>query len=549
MRRLVEAAVASGLASVIATVCGFARVKLYALFLGVAGVGVISQVQTVHNLLAVLAMMGLGIGISREVARARGAGQSAAVESVLATARIVAGAASFLLVASLLLLAVPLSTWLFGDPSHANLLRISAPALVFVTLGRVLHEVLNGHRAYWATSVSTLVASVLAVGLLAPLLAWRGLQGAAMALTAAAFVGWLVVAVVFRRTRPELTRTSSGARATVARSLLRLGAATLAIATAEQVVLVVIRARLIHWHGLVGNGWFQGVWGLSQYLLNVTVVFLTGYAVARINEMGGGDGMHTEVHRSVRMTLLLTVPMAAAMIVLREPLIRIFLSPEFLPAVPLFPYQAGGLFCRALGFPGRSGCTAGISPVRLGLRGPRLLPHPPPPGPALAAAGTPHGRGCGRASGGSGLVLRRFSGLVRRRRHASGCMAGALGDTGRRPPLATGTTAALKKRGRMPLAPGCRRLSSWFVERPQPVADQLDDPVGCLTVAKGVAGADHPLVIGPVLQQAGCGLQDVVRIRANEQGRSRRHGLGSLGGLAQNQHRLAQGGGFLLDPP
>ena len=80
MRRLVEAAAASGLASVVATLTGLVRVKLYALLLGVAGVGVISQVQNLHNLLSVVAMMGLGFGIARQVARARSAGEAEAVQ-------------------------------------------------------------------------------------------------------------------------------------------------------------------------------------------------------------------------------------------------------------------------------------------------------------------------------------------------------------------------------------------------------------------------------------------------------------------------------------
>jgi O-antigen/teichoic acid export membrane protein len=349
MRRLVEAAAASGLASAVATLTGFVRIKLYALLLGVAGVGVISQVQNLHNLLSVVAMMGLGFGIARQVARARGAGEAEAVQSVLATARVLTGGASFVLVAAVLLLADPLSTWLLGDPRYAVLLRISAPALAFAALGRMLHEVLNGHGAYWATSLSTLISSVLGVALLAPLMLWLGLEGAAAALPAAAFVAWLAVVLMLRKTRPELTHAAPGAAAATARILLRLGAATLAIATADQVALLLIRAQLIRWHGLAANGWFQGVWGLSQYLLNVTVVFLSSYAVASISELGQRCERHEELHRSLRMTLLLTVPMAAGMILLREPLVRVFLSEEFLPAVPFFPYQAGGILCRAVG--------------------------------------------------------------------------------------------------------------------------------------------------------------------------------------------------------
>ncbi len=349
MRRLAEAALASGLASVVATCCGFARVKLYAMFLGVAGVGVIAQIQNLHNLLAVVAMMGLGLGISREVARARAASESEALENVLGTARLLAAGASLLLVLGVVFLAEPLSSWLLGDPSHAVLLRIAAPALAFASLGRVLFEVLNGHRAYWSTARATMISAVIALVALLPLIHWFGLAGAAAALSVGALAGWIVLVAVLWRTRPELRGVRSRLSAQVARTLLGLGAATLAISTADQVALLIIRARLIHWHGLAGNGWFQGVWGLSQYLLNVAVVFLSSYSVARISEMSRREDVPGELYRGFRMTLYLTVPMAAAMILLREPLVRLLLSSEFLPAVPFFPYQAGGILFRALG--------------------------------------------------------------------------------------------------------------------------------------------------------------------------------------------------------
>jgi O-antigen/teichoic acid export membrane protein len=413
MRRLVEAAAASGVASVAATLAGFVRVKLYALLLGVAGVGVIAQIQNLHLVLAAMAMLGLGLGVSREVARARASAEGRAVEAILATTRTLSGSASLVLAAGLLLLAEPLSRWLLGDASYAPLLRLSAPAVAFSTLGRVLHEILNGYRDYRATAVATATIAAASVAILAPLVWLGGLWGAAAALPLVALASWIVTTAVFRRRHPELSGIGFGLRRGVLRTLLVLGAVTLAVGVAEHLALLVIRARLIHAHGLSGNGWFQGVWGLSQNLLNVTVLTLTSYMVARLSEARGSAELHDQLQRSVRMSLLLTTPMAAAMILLREPLVRTFLSPEFLPSVPFFPAQAGGILARALGVAMGIGLLA-AAPARTWL----LLGLSAPAAFVVSFVALSNSRGVGAASDAyliSGAIYLGLSFLLTRR--------------------------------------------------------------------------------------------------------------------------------------
>ena len=58
MRPVLKAAGASSTAAVVSALAGAVRVKVYAVFLGPAGVGIASQVQTVTNTLQVLASLG-----------------------------------------------------------------------------------------------------------------------------------------------------------------------------------------------------------------------------------------------------------------------------------------------------------------------------------------------------------------------------------------------------------------------------------------------------------------------------------------------------------
>jgi O-antigen/teichoic acid export membrane protein len=349
MRAHLKAAAASGLAALATLAGGVARVKLQAVYLGAGGLGVIAQVQNLQNALAVLAMLGLGIGISREIARARSAGDAATVRLTFATARALAGGTAIVLAAAAVAAAGPLAMALLGDAGAARWLRLAAPALIFLTLGRVMWEALNGHAEYRLTSAATVTSSVLSVAVLAPLVIRSGLAGAVLALPLAAIGSWAVLGFLFRRSHPELGGAGLRPDPVRASVLLRIGGAALAAAAADEAALLAVRARLIALHGVEANGLFQGAWGLSQHLLNAATVFVGSYPVARLHEARDGEAMRAETAKTLRVTLLMMTPLAAALILFREPLVRIFLAPEFHAALPLFPWQAAGILLRAAG--------------------------------------------------------------------------------------------------------------------------------------------------------------------------------------------------------
>jgi O-antigen/teichoic acid export membrane protein len=365
-RRVARAAAISGIATVVAALAGVGRVKLYAVFLGAAGVGVISQVQNLQNTLNVLAMLGVGLGVSRDIARARGRGDGVAVRRVYSTARVLVLGASLAGVAAVALFSRRLSILLFGDPGYAWLLLWTAPTLLFATLSRALTQVLGGFAEYGVTARYTLASSGLSVAFLVLLLPALGLPGAGLALPLTALASWVVVELLFRRQHPELRAAGFGYHPSVGRALLAVGAASLIIGTADQLALLAIRTRLIQAQGLEANGWFQGVWGLSQHVLTAAISFQGAYSFARVSELRDPVARSAETDRTLRMTLLLVTPMAAGMILLREPMVRVFLSPEFEPSLPLFAPQAAGTLLRAVGLAIGIGALA-VAPLKAWL--------------------------------------------------------------------------------------------------------------------------------------------------------------------------------------
>lgn len=349
MRPVVKAAGASSTAAVVSALTGAVRFKLYAVLLGPAGVGVVSQVQALANTLVVLSSLGVGVGLTREIAQARGSGDAGRATKAAATARGLGVGLASVLSLAVVVLARPLASRLLGDAGYAWLLILAVPTLVFTTLGRVIGEIVSGLRDYVLSAAATIVTSVVGLIVAGVLVVRFGLPGAAASIAIGALVSWLVLSGMLRRSHPELARTGFAVHGDVAKALLSVGAASLTLAIADQLILLALRARLIAQEGIAGNGLFQGVWGLSQTSLAIAVAFLMSYSFARLQEVTAREDRVRETNHAVRMILLLMAPLTAGVILGRFLLIRIFLSDQFLPAAPLFAWQAIGDLLSATG--------------------------------------------------------------------------------------------------------------------------------------------------------------------------------------------------------
>ena len=75
----------------------------------------------------------------------------------------------------------------------------------------------------------------------------------------------------------------------------------------------------------------------------------------------------------------------------------------------------------------------------------------------------------------------------------------------------------------------------------------VSDPLAGMTIAVGVRGMAHDRVLPLVGEQAAELAINHILLGAHELEGARGHALGALGGVAHDEHRLAQARGLLLD--
>jgi PST family polysaccharide transporter len=370
LKRTLRAAAASSTGTAAGIVAGLVRVKLFALFLGPAGLGVVSQIANVLQALSVGSNLGLGIAVTKSIASARGRGDAAAVRLAAWTSFLtVVATAAFASVA--LALAAPLVAGrLVGDSRLAAAVAVAAVAVLFAAAGQIGTDIANGLRDVRTTSLGGIAGSLVSVTFVAALVPRFGLQGAIACLpliaggAAAASLGILVARqrdVLFPPSRPPFS-------APVLASFAKIGFVSLAMGLADQLVLLAVRTDLIRRYGLEANGFFQGTFGISQQIVAVAVAFHGAYSFPRVSEARSGEEVNRETQEAFRVTLLLLGAAAGVLVLGRHLLVRGLLSRQFAVSLAYLPWQAAGHFARGAGL----AVALGVLP-RAGVRAWALL--------------------------------------------------------------------------------------------------------------------------------------------------------------------------------
>ncbi len=368
---LLGAAVLGSTATVIVGVLGVARTKVLAVGLEPSGLGLYGQILTLLTALSAASGLGLGLGTTRVVAECRARGDRAGLKTALEVSF-----ALPLAVASVLALLIAASSGVLAplllDDDRALLIVLAALAVPIVALQGPLVHALQGFRDVAGVQGSNVFFGVtLTLASVAGVVV-AGLEGAVLALAVgnlayAAALGWRLRALVRRAgvglalragLRPERLRQP------IVRAMLGIGFASLFVGVASTVGELAVRTFVLKEDGAAAAGIFQALQLISVQLLGVivaSVVFLSFTAITEAHTAGDRARVRSTIDDTLRLTLLLVLPVLVTLVLFREDVIRLFLSAGFGEAADLLPRQLAGDALRTVAWVG------GAALVPLGL--------------------------------------------------------------------------------------------------------------------------------------------------------------------------------------
>jgi O-antigen/teichoic acid export membrane protein len=339
-----KAASLGAMQTAVSVIAGFLSVKVTSVFLGPAGIGVLSQLQYFIAMSQTGVTAGLNTGVVRKTAE-YGVGSPAQAVVVSTVFRLVIWVGVPLAVA----MAIG-SPWLARNLLHNEALAwplvLFAAVYVFGLVAALISGSAMGAKDYKATASINIATSLSTVVLYSVLCPRFGITGGLLGAALVPGMTMLVATAFARRSHwwPKrlLAQPFSAAQARAIAAFIPMAAVG---AIALPLVQILVRNEVAHHAGMAAVGLLQGVMRISDMYVGLATSTLGMYYLPRFSEIKVAEDLRRELLRGLLILIPAVGAVSAALYLLRDLVIHVVLTEQFLPMRDLFGWQmAGNLF-------------------------------------------------------------------------------------------------------------------------------------------------------------------------------------------------------------
>jgi O-antigen/teichoic acid export membrane protein len=357
---LLAAALLGSGATLIVGALGVARTKALAVGLEPEGLGLYGQILTLLTAISAASGLGLGLGTTRVVAERRKQGDRDGLKSALEVSFAVPFALALALAVVTTVCSGLLATLLLDDDRPLLIVLAALTVPIVAVQGPLVHA-LQGFRDVAGVQGSNLFFGlVLTIASIAGVIA-AGLEGAVVALAVGnlaylAALAWRLRALL----RPVGVKLELLAglqlrrlREPVIRVMLGIGLASLLVGVIAGLGELAVRTLVLRDDGATAAGIFQALQLISIQLIGVIVtalVFLSFTTISEAHAAGERERARRTIDDTLRLALLLVLPLLLLLGLLSDDVIRVFLSGKFDAAAELLPRQLVGDALRTVTF-------------------------------------------------------------------------------------------------------------------------------------------------------------------------------------------------------
>ena len=349
-RQIFRSSAIIGSASFINITLGIIKVKILAVLLGPAGVGLMGLYQNVMSMSSTLA----GCGVERSGVRqlAAAADETAALAIIRRSIWLGNLLLGLIGMGMLWLLREPVSQWVFGDITHAGQIGWLGIGVLLTLIASSQTAQLQGLRRIGDLArVGITSATIsLAIGILAIYLLEE--KGIILLILTTPAVS-IPVAGYYVSRLPHPPHTSDWHVILHQwQAMLKFGLPLMTGGLLTLATQLVVRSVIVRELGLEESGYFQAAWAISMTYVGFILASMSADYYPRLTETIK-DHIRTKrlVNEQAEMALLLAAPLLLAMITLTPWIIHLLYAENFSPAIGVLRWQVLGDILKVSSWP------------------------------------------------------------------------------------------------------------------------------------------------------------------------------------------------------
>lgn len=349
-RQIFKSSAILGSASLVNIVIGIIRVKLLAVLLGPAGVGLMGLYQSIMGTATTLVGCGLDTSSVRQIAISYGDQKTLAViRRALLWGNLLLGGIGMVV---LWLAREIVADLVFHNT--ANAFEVGCLGVgVFLSLIASSHmAILQGLRRIGDVARVNMLGSIAGLIFGISLILWLGQDGVHWFVIAAPmgsviFTSWYTSRIPSMHVKHDWDVLHKQWQ-----SMISLGVPLMAAALLTLVTQVVARSLVMKHLGLEASGYFQAAWVITMtYMGFVLSAMATDYLPRLTEAIHDHDQAKRLVNEQTEMALLLAAPVLLAMLTLAPWVIELLYSKSFAPAAEILRWQVMGDIFKVIGWP------------------------------------------------------------------------------------------------------------------------------------------------------------------------------------------------------
>lgn len=350
--RILHSSSILGATQIITYGLGLVRIKVLAVVLGPAGVGLWGYFQSVLTTAVAISSLGVPSSGIRQIAEAAANDKNEKVVQIAATLVRFSWLSALIGLCVMCALAVTLSNWSFGSSDHVTGFCLLGIAIVFTAVSNGQTAVLQGLRRLSEFARVNVIAALIGTIITVICIYTLGERGIAISLVASALLSFVISSVVYQRLNVASATTAWRESAAISRSLLGLGLAFMWSGLLTSAAALLTRMLLVQELGISAAGVYQAAWGISglfagfilgamgtDYYPRLTAVASDPVAAARL------------INQQTEIGLLLALPGLVGTLVFGRELMFILYSKEFSSGADMLPWFVLGVLGRVSSWP------------------------------------------------------------------------------------------------------------------------------------------------------------------------------------------------------
>ena len=346
---LMKTSMLSAVATLIKILSGFIITKVIAVYIGPSGLALIGQLQNFIMLVKTVAGDFLKTAITKYTAEYEN--DENKKYDLWSSSFKLAFILNFVVLVGLIYFSNDLSYYLFHTLEYAFVFKILAISLPFFVSNTILLAILNGQKQIKQYIFLNIVLSIVSLFIVVILSVLYEVKGTLVAYVVSQAIVFFITLIYLRKeTWLKLKLFLFSVRKENIKKLLGFAIITLSAVLASNTSMIYIRNYISDTYSMSDAGYWQGVWLLSQVALSLITTSLATYFLPTLSVLTNKKALNKELTNAIYIVIPIAIVISLSMYFLREYIIIVLYSDQFMPMSQLFLWQMVGNVIKVLGW-------------------------------------------------------------------------------------------------------------------------------------------------------------------------------------------------------